>query len=104
MLAAVKFWKGELPWQKPDLVNDESVCFNSGPDDNVFIFFTDHGATGLVAFPNGVVRDPSDLFFPFDQNFFLSFQLYAKDLNKTLSQMNTQKKYSEVRLSSLHAF
>ncbi|CAF4406536.1 unnamed protein product, partial [Adineta steineri] len=27
----------------------------SGPDDNVFIYFTDHGATGLVAFPTGVV-------------------------------------------------
>ncbi|CAF1571558.1 unnamed protein product, partial [Adineta steineri] len=26
----------------------------SGPDDNVFIYFTDHGATGLVAFPTGV--------------------------------------------------
>ncbi|CAF1349698.1 unnamed protein product, partial [Rotaria sp. Silwood1] len=26
----------------------------SGPDDNVFVFFTDHGAVGLVAFPNGV--------------------------------------------------
>ncbi|CAF2755974.1 unnamed protein product [Rotaria sp. Silwood2] len=27
----------------------------SGPDDNVFVYFTDHGATGLVAFPNGVM-------------------------------------------------
>ncbi|CAF3830321.1 unnamed protein product [Rotaria sordida] len=27
----------------------------SGPDDNVFVFFTDHGAVGLVAFPTGVM-------------------------------------------------
>lgn len=49
---------------------------NSGPDDNVFIFFTDHGATGLVAFPNGV--------------------LYAKDLNKTITQMHAANKYKEM--------
>jgi legumain len=48
----------------------------SGPDDNVFIYFTDHGATGLVAFPNGV--------------------LYAKDLNKTITQMHDEKKYNEM--------
>jgi len=48
----------------------------SGPDDNVFIYFTDHGATGLVAFPNGV--------------------LYAKDLNKTITQMHKEKKYKEM--------
>jgi len=48
----------------------------SGPNDNVFIYFTDHGATGLVAFPDGV--------------------LYAKDLNKTIAQMNTDKKYKEM--------
>ncbi|CAF1382220.1 unnamed protein product [Adineta steineri] len=48
----------------------------SGPDDNVFIYFTDHGATGLVAFPTGV--------------------LYAKDLNKTIAEMHTEKKYKEM--------
>jgi len=48
----------------------------SGPDDNVFIYFTDHGATGLVAFPTGV--------------------LYAKDLNTTITQMHDQKKYNEM--------
>jgi len=48
----------------------------SGPDDNVFVYFTDHGAAGLVAFPNGV--------------------LYAKDLNKTITEMHTQKKYKEM--------
>ena len=31
-----------------------TVC--SGPDDHVFVFFSDHGAPGFVAFPNGEVR------------------------------------------------
>jgi len=48
----------------------------SGPDDNVFVYFTDHGAVGLVAFPSDV--------------------LYAKDLNKTITQMHDEKKYSEM--------
>jgi len=48
----------------------------SGPDDDVFIYFTDHGATGLVAFPTGV--------------------LYAKQLNTTLTQMHKEKKYKEM--------
>jgi legumain len=48
----------------------------SGPDDNVFIYYTDHGAVGLVAFPTGV--------------------LYAKDLNDTITKMYTEKKYKEM--------
>lgn len=27
----------------------------SGPNDNVFVFFSDHGAPGIVAFPDGSV-------------------------------------------------
>ncbi|CAF3604070.1 unnamed protein product [Rotaria sp. Silwood1] len=48
----------------------------SGPDDNVFIYFTDHGAVGLVAFPHGV--------------------LHAKELNETITKMYTQKKYKQM--------
>ncbi|CAF0776472.1 unnamed protein product [Rotaria sordida] len=48
----------------------------SGPDDNVFIYYTDHGAVGLVAFPSGV--------------------LYAKDLNQTITKMYNQKKYKQM--------
>ncbi|CAF1648978.1 unnamed protein product [Adineta ricciae] len=48
----------------------------SGPDDNVFIYYTDHGAVGLVAFPTGV--------------------LYATDLNTTITKMHAQKKYKEM--------
>jgi len=53
-----------------------SKVLESGPDDNVFIYFTDHGATGLVAFPNGV--------------------LYAKDFIATIKKMNEEKKYKEM--------
>ncbi|CAF0956317.1 unnamed protein product [Adineta steineri] len=48
----------------------------SGPDDNVFIFYTDHGAVGLVAFPTGV--------------------LYATDLNSTIMKMHSQNKYKQM--------
>jgi legumain len=48
----------------------------SGPDDNVFIFYTDHGAVGLVAFPTGV--------------------LYATDLNATITKMHSQNKYKQM--------
>ncbi|CAF4151503.1 unnamed protein product, partial [Rotaria magnacalcarata] len=48
----------------------------SGPDDNVFIYFADHGAVGLVAFPSGV--------------------LYAKDFNDTITKMYNQKKYKQM--------
>jgi legumain len=50
----------------------------SGPGDNVFVFFSDHGAPGLVAFPDGSV-------------------LHAKDLNKTIAYMHEQGKYQNVK-------
>jgi len=50
----------------------------SGPDDHVFIFYTDHGAVGLVAFPSGV--------------------LYAKDLNDTITKMHAQQKYKQLAI------
>lgn len=45
-------------------------------NDNVFIYFSDHGATGLVAFP--------------------SEELYADDLISTLKTMHTNKSYKEL--------
>lgn len=48
----------------------------SGPNDNVFIYYTDHGAVGLVAFPTGV--------------------LYATDLNDTIAKMHSQNKYNQM--------
>ncbi|CAG2116913.1 unnamed protein product, partial [Medioppia subpectinata] len=48
----------------------------SGPNDHVFIFFDDHGAPDLVAFPDKY--------------------LYAEPLMKTLKQMHQDKKYSKL--------
>lgn len=44
--------------------------------DNVFIYFSDHGANGLIAFP--------------------SEELYADDLNKALLNMHTKKMYRKL--------
>ncbi|XP_050809269.1 legumain isoform X2 [Gopherus flavomarginatus] len=48
----------------------------SGPKDHVFVYFTDHGAPGLLAFPNG--------------------DLHVKDLNKTIYYMYHNKKYQKL--------
>lgn len=49
----------------------------SGKADNVFIYYSDHGATGLVAMPTG---DP----------------LYATDLNAALNAMYSGSMYSQL--------
>ena len=48
----------------------------SGPNDNVFVYFADHGASGIVAFP-------SDF-------------LDAQTLNAALQEMNKNKRYKQV--------
>lgn len=48
----------------------------STKDSKVFVFFADHGAPGLIAFPNEY--------------------LYAKDLNAAFNQMYSSKMYSEL--------
>ncbi len=48
----------------------------STENDNVFVYFSDHGATGLVAFPNG--------------------ELYADDLIKTLKAMSEAKRFNQL--------
>lgn len=53
-----------------------SKVLNTGPDDDIFIYFADHGATGLIAFPNG--------------------ELYAHDLISTLEYMYNNKKYNSI--------
>jgi len=50
----------------------------SGPNDHVFVNFVDHGATGILAFPEG--------------------ELTVKQLNDALNQMFTQKKYAKLLL------
>ncbi|CAG2109053.1 unnamed protein product [Medioppia subpectinata] len=64
------------------LAGDESMkkagkkVLESGPNDHVFIFFDDHGAPDLVAFPDKY--------------------LYAKPLIKTLKQMHQDKNYGKL--------
>lgn len=50
----------------------------SGPEDRVFIFFSDHGSSGLIAFPDG------------------AGYLYANELMATLKKMNEKKMYKEL--------
>ena len=49
----------------------------SGPNDRIFVFFSDHGSPGLIAFPGFSV-------------------LHAEDLVKTIEQMHNQNKYKEM--------
>lgn len=48
----------------------------SGPRDHVFVYFTDHGATGILVFP--------------------SDDLHVKDLNKTIQYMYEHKMYKKM--------
>ena len=50
----------------------------SGPNDHIFLYFSDHGAPGLIAFP--------------------SDELYAKDLNRVLRRMAHQNKFSKMAI------
>lgn len=48
----------------------------SGPRDHIFVYFTDHGATGILVFPNE--------------------DLHVKDLNKTIRYMYEHKMYQKM--------
>ncbi|GAB1608010.1 legumain-like [Argonauta hians] len=48
----------------------------SGPNDNVFVYFADHGAPGIIAFPEEY--------------------LHASQLHSAIMNMHTQKKYKEM--------
>ncbi|XP_036397680.1 legumain [Megalops cyprinoides] len=48
----------------------------SGPDDHVFVYFTDHGAPGLLAFPND--------------------DLHVKDLMEAIKYMHENNKYKKM--------
>jgi len=50
----------------------------SGPDDQVFVNFVDHGATGILAFPRG--------------------QLTKKQLNDALQKMHDENRYNQLVL------
>ncbi|XP_061467978.1 legumain [Rhineura floridana] len=48
----------------------------SGPKDHIFVYFTDHGAPGLLAFPND--------------------DLHVEALNKTIAYMHKHKRYQKM--------
>ncbi|XP_070697983.1 legumain [Pempheris klunzingeri] len=48
----------------------------SGPNDHVFVYFTDHGAPGILAFPND--------------------ELHVEDLQATINYMHENKKYKRM--------
>ncbi|CAG2183049.1 unnamed protein product, partial [Oppiella nova] len=48
----------------------------SGPKDNIFVYFMDHGSQGSVLFPKGY--------------------LYADDLNNRLKKMNQEQKFAKL--------
>ena len=56
----------------------------SGPSDRVFVYFADHGAPGMLAFPSHHLVVPT--------------KLYARDLISTLQNMHKQQKYAEMLL------
>ena len=56
-----------------ELKNAGNKVLESGEEDHVFIFYSDHGAVGLVAMPTGT--------------------LYAKDFIKTLDKLHEGNKY-----------
>mmetsp|Transcript_32313 Transcript_32313/g.58642 ORF Transcript_32313/g.58642 Transcript_32313/m.58642 type:complete len:441 (-) Transcript_32313:159-1481(-) len=57
--------------------NGSGKVLKSGPEDEVFINFVDHGGAGLIAFPNGPV-------------------LSVKDLSTTLKTMKTKKMFKQL--------
>merc|ERR1712223_1938663 len=50
----------------------------SGPNDHLFVYFSDHGAKGLVAFPSTI--------------------LHAKTLEKTLKEMHANKQFAKMTI------
>jgi len=65
-----------LAGNKTGVVGGSGRVLEAGPEDNVFVYFSDHGATGLIAFP--------------------SEYLYANDLINTLNYMSKQNMYKQL--------
>uniref|UniRef100_H2U0P5 Legumain n=1 Tax=Takifugu rubripes TaxID=31033 RepID=H2U0P5_TAKRU len=61
---------------KGDKAKAKGKVINSGPNDHVFVYFTDHGAPGILAFPND--------------------DLAVKDLQDTIQYMHKNKKYKRM--------
>jgi len=65
-----------LSGQKSKVVGGSGRVVESGPNDNIFVFYSDHGAVGFVAMPVG----------PY---------LYATDLIATLKYMSKNNRYNQ---------
>jgi len=65
-----------LAGNKTGIVGGSGRVLQAGPEDNVFVYFSDHGATGLIAFP--------------------SEYLYANDLINTLNYMHQKNAYKQL--------
>jgi len=65
-----------LQGEKVDGIFGSGKTLLSGPNDNVFVYFTDHGAKGLVAFGESVLK--------------------ATELNKAIKNMYDSKKYKKM--------
>jgi len=65
-----------LQGEKVDGIFGSGKTLQSGPNDNVFVYFTDHGAKGLVAFGESVLK--------------------ATELNKAIKKMHDDKKYKKM--------
>lgn len=67
-----------LQGNKTAVTGGNGKVLGSGPNSKVFVNFADHGAPGLIAFPNDY--------------------LYANDLNNTINIMHQNKMYQEMVL------
>jgi len=67
-----------LQGNKDKVVGGSGKVVESGPDDHIFVYFTDHGAPGLIAFPHG--------------------ELHASQLQEALVNMNKQNKFKKMVL------
>jgi len=57
---------------------------DSGPNDRIFVYFADHGAPGMLAFPSKLVVVPT--------------KLLARDLIATIESMHSERKFSQMLL------
>ncbi|KAM9777492.1 legumain [Neosynchiropus ocellatus] len=65
-----------LKGDKSKVSGGSGKVVQSGPDDHVFVYFTDHGAPGILAFPND--------------------ELHVKDLQDTITFMHQNRKYKKM--------
>ncbi|KAJ8531405.1 hypothetical protein K7X08_026839 [Anisodus acutangulus] len=49
----LKFFYNVILANKSGIVGGSGKVLNSGPNDHIFIYYTDHGGPGIVSMPNG---------------------------------------------------